>query len=334
METLLAALGAVLVFLAAFDLFITVLTTRGGGPISSRLGSACWRVVLALHRGRGSHKTIGYAGAVIALLTILVWIVLFWAGWLLIFSAVAESVVRATTGEAADIWARVYYSGYTFFTLGLGDYRPDGALWQVLTALAVGNGFLVISLSGSYLIPLVSAATSKRSVALQIDGLGSTPEEILKFAWDGNGFSGLALHLVSLSSAITQASQQHLAYPVLHYFQSTDSKAALPVQIARLSEALELLERAVDPQHRLPETVTRAARQSIQNYVDVIKPSPPWSDDEELPPEPDLETLRRAGIPVVSQSEHREALTERSGQRRAMLGLVRYSGWPWRHVVD
>lgn len=149
MEIFIAALGAVVLFLAAFDLFITVLTTRGGGPISTRLAATCWRMVLALHRRRGSHKIVGYAGAFIALLSIFVWIVLFWAGWLLIFSAAPDSVVRATTGEAADIWARVYFSGYTLFTLGLGDYRPDGALWQVLTALAVGNGFMVISLSGS-----------------------------------------------------------------------------------------------------------------------------------------------------------------------------------------
>lgn len=219
-------------------------------------------MLLQVHRSHDSQRALAYAGPLIAILTVLGWILMSWTGWLLIFSAGTESLVRATTGEPADIWARLYFTGYTLFTLGLGDYRPEGAVWQVLTALAVGNGFMVISLSASYLIPLVSVATSKRSVALYIHGLGASPSQILTTMWDGRGFSSLSQHLVTLTLAIIQAGQQHLAYPVLHYFQSTEARAALTVQIAKLGEVLDLLEHGVEPEARPPEGITQPARRS------------------------------------------------------------------------
>ena len=100
----------------------------------------------------------------------------------------------------------------------------------------------------------------------------------------------------------------------------------MPVQFARLSEAIDLLERSVDPQYRLPATVTRPVRKAVDTFVEVLKLPLPRSDEEDLPSESKVDLLRRAGIPVVSQTEHRDALPKRSDQRRAMLGLVRYSG--------
>lgn len=332
LEIVLAALGVALIALAAVDVFVTVLTTRGGGPVSSRVTSAIWRAVLALRAWPNFHRILSYAGAFTAILTVASWILLFWAGWLLIFAAGPESVVRATTGEAAGLWARVYYSGYTLFTLGLGDYRPEGAPWQVLTALAVGNGFMVISLSGSYLIPLVSAATTKRSIALQIRMLGASPSDILTSSWDGQGFSGLSQHLIALFPMIVQAGQQHLAYPVLHYFQSADADVALPVQIARLREALDLLEHGVAPQSRLPGTTTRPLRGAVELFGKIVQ-QPRAERDRDSGSEPDLELLRRAGIPIADEAEYRHALAQRRDERQTMLALVEYSGWSWEDVA-
>lgn len=332
MAVLLATSGVTLIGLALLDLFVTVLTTRGGGPVSSRVGAACWHMILRVHRSHASPIALAYAGSLIAISTVFGWILMFWIGWLLIFSAGPESIVRTSTEEPADVWARLYFSGYTLFTLGLGDYRPLGALWQLLTAIAVGNGFIVISLSASYLIPLVSAASAKRSTALYINGLGASPSDILISTWDGKRFPSLSHHLVALCPMIIQAGQQHLAYPVLHYFQTTDTSTALPVQIARLAEALDLLEHAVDPEGQLPAGATRPAREATHVFGQVLQrahaPRP-----SEAPPAIDLEPLRRAGIPVVSEAAYQEALARQHEKRRGLLGVVRYSGWSWGDVT-
>lgn len=333
MEALLVLLGSALIALALVDLFVTVLTTRGGGPVSSPLGAAFWRMVLRIHRGQNSPGALAYAGPLIAILIVVSWILMFWTGWLLIFSAGAENLVQATTGEPADLWARLYFSGYTLFTLGLGDYQPKGALWQILTTVAVGNGFLVISLAASYLIPLVSAATFKRSVALYINTLGTSPSEILTAMWDGRGFSSLSQHLVALTPTILQAGQQHLAYPVLHYFQGTQLPAALPVQIAKLGEALDLLEHGLAPQARLRQGITGPAREAILAFTKVLE-HVHLPVSEEVPPPSDLEPLRQAGIPVVTDTEYRDAVVARQEEQRTRLAVVRYSGRSWKDVTD
>lgn len=327
-----AILGAASIALALFDLFVTVLTTQGGGPVSSRLGAVSWRAFLRVHRRNNARWALAYAGSLIAILTVLGWILMFWTGWFLIFSSQTENLVRATTGEPADLWARLYFSGYTLFTLGLGDYRPEGEVWQGLTTLVAGNGFIVITLAASYLIPVVSAATSKRSLALYLDSLGTSPSQILISMWDGRGFSSLSQHLMTLSPMIIQAGQQHLAYPVLHYFQSTESKAALPVQIARFGEVLDLLEHGVQPKVRLPGGITAPARHAILAFTRVLErahlPIP-----DEAPPPADLEPLSSVGIPVVTDPEYREAVAQWQEEQRRRLAAVRYSGWSWKDVT-
>lgn len=326
------ALGVVLIAFASFDLFVTVLTTRGGGPLSARFSNWGWDGVRFLGRWRRLRRLLGYAGPLIAVLTVLGWIAMFWAGWTLIFTAAPEQVVSSDTGEPADDWARLYFSGYAFFTLGLGDYRPVGGLWQVLTTVSAGNGFLVIGLSASYLIPLVGGSVLKRSIALQIDTMGRSPEEILISAWDGSGLPGLSEQLASLSPMIIQAGQQQLAYPVLHHFQPLEAEAALPVQIVRLSEALRLHDHGLAVQVRLPPSVTLQLRRAIGLHIEMLDRSRLEKADG-VPPPTNLAALRQAGLPVATDAEFRGRLDQEKDERRHLEAVVRHSGWDWEHVA-
>ena len=49
------------------------------------------------------------------------------------------------------------------------------------------------------------------------------------------------------------------------------------------------------------------------------------------PPVPELEALRRAGIPLVGDDACRRALAD-DEQRRRLLRLVATSGWSWEGV--
>ena len=327
-----AALGVMVIALTSFDLFVTVLTTRGGGPLSARVASWGWRGA-GFVRARGRlRQLLGFAGPLIAVLTVLGWIALFWAGWMLIFSAAPEQVVRSSTREPADAWARLYFTGYAFFTLGLGDYRPVGGIWQVLVALSAGNGFLVISLSAAYLIPLVAGSVLKRSIALQIQTLGRSPEAILISAWDGTGFPGLSQQLASLSPMLIQAGQQQLAYPVLRHFQPLEGRAALPVQIARLQEALQLHDQGLAEHARLAPSITRQLRKTLGLYMEMFDRSQLRAEDGD-PPMPNLAALRLAGLPVVSDAEFGRRLDAEREERRHVSAVVRHGGWSWDHVV-
>jgi hypothetical protein len=51
---------------------------------------------------------------------------------------------------------KIFYTGYTLSTLGLGDMEPEGNFWDILAILSF-TGLILISIAITYLIPVVSA---------------------------------------------------------------------------------------------------------------------------------------------------------------------------------
>lgn len=328
-RALLAVAGVAILVLALADIFRTTLTLRGAGPVSRRLARGLWKIYrLMLSKGRA----LLYGGAAVAVGTVVTWMALLWAGWSLIFLAGPTAVVEATSGEPADVVARIYYAGYTLFTLGLGDYRPQGGLWQILTAIAVGNGFLVISLSAAYLVPLLSAAAQKRALALTIDALGASPGDIVASGWTGEDFGPLREQLVGLAERIALVGQQHRAYPILVSFDGPDARSALSVQIARLDEALMILEHAVAERVRPPSQVLRPARNAIDAYFESVDLSGA-RPARETPHPASTEALAQAGVPCAAREAYEEAAAGAAARRRIALGIVRESGWTWDAVA-
>ncbi len=219
---LLLTLGVVLLLLAALDaLWTTMWVNGGGGPISGRMAGALW---WGLRRTtwKGRDWPLSLAGPVILVAVVLTWVALLWAGWTLVFSSDPAALSYSSTGERPDWAGRVYFAGYALFTLGIGNVVPERGAWEVVTAVASGSGFLFITLGISYVISVLGAVVTGRAFAGSVGGLGGDAEEIVLRAWDGERYTGLTLPLVSISTQLNVLTQQHLAYPVLHYYHARD----------------------------------------------------------------------------------------------------------------
>ena len=235
MQILPTCLGVALVGSIVVDvLWTTIAVGGGGGPITSRVSNCLWKLLLHQHRTSPSHQLLSIAGYTTIVISTLLWFLVTWVGWVLIFSTSDRSLVSADTKQPTDIWEKV--------TLGLGDYQPQGKIWQLATAAAAANGFFLITLSITYLLSVVSAGTQKRQLATYISCLGYTPAEIVTKAWNGKDFGMLSQHLVAIAPMLALYGQSHFAYPVLHYFHSTRRETAAEVNMAVLDEALTLLE--------------------------------------------------------------------------------------------
>src|SRR2546423_1562863 len=200
-----ALAGFCLLFLVVRDLLWTTFL-EGGGRLTTRICSFLARQVLVLHR-RGKHLgkdrcIIARAGLLTVCATLLIWALLLWAGWGLIFNGSSHAVVANDTGKPAHVWTRFYFAATTVSTLGLGDYRPLGIFWQILVGICGASGFLFFTLALSYIVPVVSATTQKRQVALCIWSLGRTPTDIIVRAWNGADTTALGPHLVALTSML------------------------------------------------------------------------------------------------------------------------------------
>lgn len=323
----LAAIGGLLVvFVVVVDSLWTTLWPEGAaGPLTSRLTTAVWRGALRLF-GEKRDRLLSLAGPVILFGTVLLWVILMAAGWLLLFVGGAEAVLDVRTREPADLVGRIYFVFYTIFTLGNGDYVPNGGFYQLATAATVASGMFLITLAITYLLSVVSAVADKRSFASHVSGFGESPEEVVLTAWDGAGFGGLAPQLAQLTSSLGLLAEQHQAYPILHYYHPTSKSKSSAAAIMAFDEALRLLEHAVVEDYRPKPAELVPARQSVSSYLSTLASAFVEPADRQ-PPTPDLDKLRRAGVPVVEDGAFAAVLQEHDHRRRLLLGLLKNDGW-------
>lgn len=332
--TLLAVFAGLVLVLVAFGdaLWTTLWPDGGAGPLTARLSTGLWRATLAV-AGTKNHRLLSMAGPFILLATVFTWLLLVAAGWTLVFVAEPGALLDVRTYEPADFVGRVWFVLHSVFTLGNGDYIPDGGAYQLAGAGTVASGMFLVTLAITYLLSVISAVVTKRSFASHVSSFGDTPEEFVITAWDGAGFGALAPQLATLTATLGQISEQHQAYPILHYYHATSKEKASPPAVAVFDEALALLEYAVLEECRPRPAELRPARQTVSSHLGTlafayIRPA------DRVPPPPDLGRLRDAGVPVVDDEHFTAALDEHVHRRRMLLGLVENDGWKDHNLSD
>ena len=334
MQILLFFLGTSLLILVTLDILVTTLTMRGGGILTSRLSTWIWQIALRIHYRHKNHKLLLVTSWAILMSIALSWYFLFWIGWSLVFISSDSAVVKGPENNTpAGIWERIYFVGYTISTLGLGKYIPSNPFWQILTAIASMTGFALITVTFAYLLPVVSAAANARKVAMYITSLGGTADDILIRAWTGQDFGKLDQHLINLSPMVIQAAENHLTYPILHFFHSLDRARSIAQSIVALDEALTLLQYGVKPPHRPDHTVLNSIRRAIAIYLKTLR-SAYLKPSIQNPPHPPLEQLRKAEIPTVSDLEFSQAIKPIYQRRRLLLAMLENDGWTWDNIAS
>ncbi|ELY63526.1 potassium channel family protein [Natrinema versiforme] len=327
MNLIYLALGVILLVGAVIDLLWTTLWVEGGaGPLTSRLMVWTWRLLQQI--SAQNSRLLSLSGPLTFVLGLSVWLLLLWIGWTLVFAG-AENILIDTLNRGPVSWTdRIYFAGYTFFTLGIGDFAPREGIWQLITILATGSGLLFVTLSVTYTLSVLDAVTQKRAFAANVSGFGTHSEEIVRTAWNGEKFQGLDVPLNTFVTQLTVLTENHKAYPVLHYFHSAQADRSPAVEIVALDEALTLIRFGVSEKHRPNEIVVRTARKSIENYLETLHES--FVDPADSPPPPlDLCLLREADIPTVSDEEFETSLDEMKKRRRLLLGLVESDVRQW-----
>lgn len=331
MHIFLGLFGCFLIAFTSFDVIVTTLALNRGGPLTARVSRWIWYGLLRLHRLVSIHWLLAQAGLLIILTAAMLWVLFTWVGWTLIFNMSSTAVVESQSKQPADIWARIYFIGYTIITLGTGDYIPQGRVWRLLTPITSANGFFLVTLAITYFIPIVSGAVQKRQLALYIHGLGATAEEILLRAWNGQDFGMLSQHLTSLTPMILQHGQQYLGYPVLRHIHSPSLESAVSLHIVVLDEMLTLLEHGVDAAYQPDPVALYPLRHAITQFLNVLH-SEFIEPAKEPPPAPNLAKLRACGIPLDTEQDFQHAVDHLAERRRQLLAIVHDDGWTWSEV--
>lgn len=330
MEILFFVLGILLVLLVFTDFFRTTISNHGAGVIARRICSGVWGLLFKLSGGNGKKKLLANAGLILMLCLLAFWLASVWLGYTLIFSFQPDSVIIGQTKEPTSFLEKLYFTGYTISTMGNGDMVANGNPWKIFSAVVSFSGLIMLTLSITYLIPVLSAVVTKRKLSAFICFIGNNPAELLNNLHGEKGFSTLDKHFSSISSMLLHHKEQHMLYPILHYFHSTDRKYAAPLMLTVLDEALTML--LYHPKlQNYDELEVKILRKAMDEYLYTlqsafIKPA------NEVPPIPEIKNLEM--LESDSNDDLKEAFGGLEKRRSLLLGLVEKDGWNWKDVSD
>ncbi|PYX63024.1 MAG: hypothetical protein DMG74_18545 [Acidobacteria bacterium] len=210
--------GVVLIGTALFEAFeIIVLPRRASG----RLGVArffyilTWRPYSAIAR---RLKNTSRRESLLSLYgpSFLLLLVGVWAAILVLGFAMLHCAVGSVSGDTQDagFGTMLYFSGTTFFTLGLGDVVPASATSRLLTVAEAGTGFAFLALLIGYL-PIVYQMFAHRetNVSLLDQRAGSPPTtaELLRRNMGGADVSQLIALLRDWEVWVGELLESHLS---------------------------------------------------------------------------------------------------------------------------
>ncbi len=317
--------GLFLLLLFVHDLVITTLSNKGAGWFTRHVGVGIWTVLLAISRLTKQRWVLTYGGTLILLSVLLIWLLGIWTACTVMIISEEDSVMNIETNTPASFVSKIYYTGYTLSTFGNGDLEPGNEFWEIFTALFSFTGLIFISIALTYLLPVLSAEIEKQRLSAYVSTLGYSVDEILKQAWNGKDLCALKVHLPPLTSMILQHTQNHHAYPVLHYFHTDRKKDAFALNLTNLDEALMLME--LVPEHQRPsKQVLLPLQNAISHYLSTVQ-DVYVHPAEQAPPPPSRVTL--AEIVTVDQVEWDRHYRCWAKRRKMLLGLLHNAGWCW-----
>jgi hypothetical protein len=330
-EVLCLLAGFGLIAAVTVDVVWTCLGTHGGGPVSAPVMSVIWKAAVALHNRRKQHRVLSFVGSIILALLLALWITVLWTGWVFVYSAKENSLVEARDRQPATIAARVHFVGMSLSTAGSSEVVANGPRWRLLAAVNAVTGIGTFTLALTFLMQVLSAVVHKRAFASWLSDLGGTPARIISRAWNGKDFDSLKDHLIEATGMLHDFTEQHLAYPVLHYFHSENERTAASLRVAMLDELMLLIDEAAAPDVRLPPIVAHTLRAALEGFAGALT--------EEFvqpagapPPMPRMAILRERNIPTVDDDAFQRAMQNSEKTRRFFAGLLRDDGWDWTTV--
>jgi hypothetical protein len=242
------------------------------------------------------------------------------------------TVLNSTTNAVTNAWEKFYFAGYTLSTLGNGDFKPGNHTWQVVTNIFAFFGLALVTVSITYIMPVLSAVILQVKLSVFINCLGDTPQKILLNSWNGENFNRLLKRDAEIASSLIQHSQNHKAYPIIHYFHSNQVKQSVVVSLAMLDEAISFLIHTVKEESRPNPKDLLLIRGALDFYLSVLKQEERNYEKTILPPT-DWSQLEKAGI-VLDRGRllSFNTISELQNRRNVLSHLLKQDGWDW-HVV-
>jgi hypothetical protein len=236
-----------------------------------------WRLVTKLIKSKKRRETfLGIYGP-LSLLALLI----FWALNVIVGFALLHWAIKSHLGSInhpSSLFTDFYYSGTTFFTLGLGDVVPLGRTARALTVAEASIGFGMLALVIGYL-PVVYQAFSRREVNISmLDARAGTPPtavELLRRHQEAHAMSTLDEWLRDWEMWAADLMESHLSYPVLCFFRSQHDNQSWLAALSTVLDTCSLVMVGIDGIPKWQAQLTfKMARHALVDISQIFNTSP------------------------------------------------------------
>lgn len=311
--------GVALIGFVLLDAFGTIVLPRTANQrfrLTRLFYGSTWRPWAALGRRikdrPRQERFLGVFGPLSLLGLLAVWATLLIVGFGLIQwrLGIRQDGADATVHGWNGFWEAIYFSGTTFFTLGLGDVKPETVAARTAEVLESGIGFGFLALVIGYL-PVVYAAFSRREMLiLRLDvRAGSPPSagELLRQHANRDDMGELDEFLRECEAWAAELLESHLSYPTLCLYRSQHLHQSWLASLTTILDASALLVVGLEGvrSRQAPMTFAMARRAMVDIAHHFQFPDDPLAPDR-LPPEQFRrlrETLAAADSPVRDYRE-------------------------------
>jgi hypothetical protein len=328
-------IGLALIVVVLWDVFETIVLPRRVTR-RFRLTRAFYRSIWSpwsaiarrLHRSKKRETFLSVFGPLSLLMLLILWAVTLVFGFALLHWAFGSHVY--TSNGPAGFFTDVYYSGTTFFTLGLGDISPIGSAARAMTVIEASLGLGLLALVIGY-FPVLYQAFSRREVNISmLDARAGTPPtaaELLRRHQEGQSLENLDQLLRDWEMWAADLMESHLSYPVLCFFRSQHDNQSWLAALNTVLDACSLVMVGIDGIPKWQAQLTfKMARHAVVDISQIFNVSPVKQDGARLSKE-DLATLR------LALSESGVALRNEEGDE-ATLEELRAMYEPYTNVLS
>ena len=298
MALLIGFFGFLLITVVLWDVFETIVLPRRVTRrvrltrLFYRFTWRPWRAIAGIIRKKKRRETfLGIYGPLSLLVLLTVWAASVVFGFALLHWAIGMGAANGVGSFFTDF----YYSGTTFFTLGLGDVTPLGAAARAVTVIEASIGFGMLALVIGYL-PVLYQAFSRREVNISmLDARAGTPPtavELLCRHQEAHSMPALDQWLRDWEMWAADLMESHLSYPALCFFRSQHDNQSWLAALSTVLDVCSLVMVGIDGVAKWQAQLTfKMARHALVDISQIFNTSPLQHDRSRMTDEV-LEQLR------------------------------------------
>jgi len=313
LHPLIGILGVALLAAILWDAFESVILprhVRRSFRIARFFYRTLWRIwsetASRIRTPRRRESYLSYFGPLSLLLLIGFWALALVLAFAMIQWAAGSAL---SSGSPGAFRADLYFSGTTFFTLGLGDITPQSSAARILSVIEAGTGFGFLALIIAYL-PTLYGAFSQREVSISLldarAGSPPTASELLRRHGTERIQNGLAHYLRDWETWSAQLMETHLTYPFLCFFRSQHDNQSWIAAFTAILDTCALLIAYGEGETKWQAQLTFAiCRHAVADLAQIFYIDSRMPDVNRLPPQ-DLPKVRglllECGVPGCTEA--------------------------------